>query len=531
MEKVSTNMVSKRFVSSLFAPLSNTIDGDVDQTKQARARGSLDASYVSVTPEAVIYPKTKDDIRKILRFAKEYRLPIAVRGHGTSTSGGSLTEGLQIDMTRYFTGVHRVDIKNNTATLFAGTPVSQAVERLEKVGVYCPLLSIDSHKKTFGGLVAENTSTHASITHGDTRLWVQGIDVILDNGEEHHLEEGSPISGRLLEIYSNLAPYISQESGNIQASHNKLSQTTSGYNLWNQAVGARQLIDIIVGSEGTLGIITSVVLRVVPLHKHTYTLSCGVNTLADFVKAKEVYRACAVDSLSVFDMKILSLATLEEQRAIPEHIKKSSSQYILSGAFIRKQDELAHHAVKTCGEKLSALSNNIFVETGNTILKQQEDAMKMICTSYAQKSGERSLIATLDCVAIPETNHLAFLEDISSVMTSSGYFYALGTPGSLAHGSFIFFADTTSREGRSSLEMFLIDACACIQKHKGAITGGNGDGIIRTPYMIISSDQHMLNVFKYIQRLFDPEQIFNSGKKTFITNAAIAHYIRKNMDM
>jgi FAD/FMN-containing dehydrogenase len=519
-------MVSKRFVSSLFAPLQENIEGDVDQTATARAQGSTDASFITISPEAVLYPKTKDDVRGILSFAKEYRLPVAVRGNGTSSSGGSLTEGLQINLSKYFVGVHRVDIKNNTATIFAGTTIRQAVERLEKVGVYCPLLSIDTYNKTLGGLIAENRTTHASLSHGDTRLWVQGVDILLDNGEEHHLEEGSPLSGRLFEIYSNLAPYLNQESGNIQASHNTQSQTTTGYNIWNRTVGMRQLLDIIVGSEGTLGIITSATIRVVPFVKHVYTLSCGVNTLEESVRAKKIYRDFAVDSLSMFDTRLLSLATLEEQRSLPELFKKTDAAFILSGTFIKKQEDLAHHAVKMCGEKLSGLSKNVFVEAGNTLIAEQESFLASTCINYATRSGELTCIRTLDSIAVPENMYLEFADELSALTTSYGYMHLLGSLGSLGHVSLLIFADISSRAGRTTLENFIHEACTCIQRYKGSLTGGNGDGIIRTPYMIISSDRHMLNVFTYIQRLFDPEQVFNSGKKTFITNAAITHFIR-----
>ncbi|MDQ5962821.1 MAG: hypothetical protein QG653_628, partial [Patescibacteria group bacterium] len=399
------------------------------------------------------------------------------------------------------------------------------VERLEKVGVFCPLLSRETYAGTLGGLVAENAFTCASITHGDTRLWVEGIRIVLDDGKEYTIEEGVPPTGRLLEIYTNLSNYLEHESGNIHASVNKMIDSTSGYNIWNRAVGQRQLIDLLVGSEGTLGIVTAITLRVVPLIKHSYTLSCGVNTIADIHHAKKIYRNFDVDSLSLFDTSMLALSSLDDQKKLPAHIKKNNTRYILSGLFIRKQDEVAHHMVKSCGNKLIPLSKEIFVETGTSWVEEEHLFVKKTLHRHLARVGDFACITTLDSIATKEDANEKLTDELSQLITSYGYTQIFGTQASLTHVSLLFFADTITRQGRQHLEGFLKEASHIIMMYKGSITGGNGDGLVRTPYMETSSDAHMRNVFLYIQRLFDPEQIFNSGKKTFVTTTAIEHYL------
>jgi FAD/FMN-containing dehydrogenase len=336
-------------------------------------------------------------------------------------------------------------------------------------------------------------------------------------------------TGRLLEIYTNLSKYLEHESQNINASANKHIDGTTGYNIWNHSIGQRQLLDLLVGSEGTLCIITQVTLRVIPLPLHSYTLSCGINTFTDLERAKSAYRMSGVDSLTVFDRKLLSLTSLDEQKVLPPHIKKSNSQFILSGIFYRKQDEFAHHAVKSCGNKLTTLSKEIFVETGTVSVEQENAFRRYAIASHLTRAKDFSCITTLDGIAVDESENEKLAEEIDILLTSCGYTPLLGTNASLSLSSFIFFADTRTRQGRKDLAFCLARAARIVQMHKGAMTSGNGDGIIRTPYMDASSDRHTLNIFSYIQRLFDPEQLFNGGKKTFITNSAIEHYLHESV--
>lgn len=520
-------MESNSDSSTLFGALARDFDGDIDTSPRGRSLGSVDKSFVTIPPQAIAYPKTIEDLSKLFLFAKEYRMPLSFRGNGKSSSGGSLTEGMQIDMSRHFGRVERVDIKNNLATIQSGASIASVAERLEKIGVFCPLLSKETYEGTVGGLVSLNASTCSLLSHGETRLWVEGLRVVLDDGKEYEIREGLPPTGRLLEIYTNLSSYIEHDLPNMRASMNSRNDSTSGYNVWGHSIGQRKLLDIIVGSEGTLCVITAVTLRILPLVKHAQTLMISIRDNDSLKRTEDLLCTLGADSVFLFDTRLLALAPLDDQSKLPLQIRNTSSRYVLSATFIRKTMELAHGAAESCKKKLLPISAEISTEEGMRHVSEELSFIEKAFALHLARTKDLSRITTLDSVTVDESSSAALLNDISSLIDSYGYINMLGCIASPRHVSIIFFAETTTREGRLRLNRCLEEAVGIIKRYGGSLTGGNGDGIIRTPYIEASTDKHMRNAFSYIQRLFDPEQIFNIGKKTFYTTEAIEHYLHR----
>lgn len=508
-------MASKDGIPLLFATLAQVFEGDIDCSDEALTQASTDSSSISVRPQVVMYPKNTKDISHIFMFAKEYRLPISVRGLGTSTSGGSLTEGIQINLSRYFTKIHKVDIKNNVAHVDAGISVEKLITRFTELGVRCPILSFETRTSTLGGLVAENATTSASITHGDMRSWISGLNLLLDNGEEHRIEENLNPTGRLLEIYENIHPILRAQSGTMSASHNRMLSSTSGYNVWNQSIGLKQLLDIIVGSEGTLGVITTVTLRVVPLTKHSYTLCTGAFSFSESQKIADIYKHYGCDTLSLSDSSLFKEHFLPEGIKLPSFITSLQSPYLLTGTFIARDEEQVHRITHTCKEKIALQCKELTIEKGITWPTHKDAIVSTIIKNYADK--KYSIVTTFDSISLPHDMYASCAEKICVQLNDLGCDYIFGGNIGSDQLSIIFLVDPSVHLGKEILESALSSVTKIVQAHAGSITGGNGDGIIRTPYIGVSSDTHMRNLYREIQQLFDPEQILNAGKKTFLT--------------
>lgn len=513
--------------TSLFAALSEIMEGEVETNEGVLLEGSFDRSCIRVRPQAVIFPKTSKDIATIFTFAKEYRLPLSVRGNGTSTSGGSLTEGIQVDTSRHFTKIHAIDIKNNTATIGAGAEIKHIMSRLNEWGVMCPLFGYDVLERSIGGMVAENAITAASLTHGDMRLWVESLTMVLDNGEEHLIKDGLVPSGRLLEICENLHPLIHAKSKTVHASKAKASSSTSGYNILNQGIGLKQVLDIIVGSEGTLGVITSITIRLLPSAKYTYTIACGASSFLEIENYVKHYKKHKADTLFVCDGSLFGKTDTSKEP--PYLISVLSSPYIVVGTFASKDGDRLLNEVNTAKEKLLAVTTRVFAEEGTFLARNVYNKINPVIAEFTKETY--TPISVFDGISVPEEEYGKAGEAICKKLDTLDLPYIIGGAAGSSIISVLFFVNTGSDRGRKDLQYALTDISKIIEHSGGEAIGGNGDGIVRTPYMGISADPHMRNLYREIQQLFDAHQILNVGKKTFITSEYMLKHVRKPKDL
>jgi FAD/FMN-containing dehydrogenase len=196
-----------------------------------------------------------------------------------------------------------------------------------------PVFTNKEHTCTIGGAVSTNISTAATTTHGDVGSWVKSMTVLLDNGEEHHIADGIAPSGRLLEIYMSLFPLLQHHTKAIQKFQEGHIRTTSGFNVWNQAIGPRQLMDIFIGSEGTLGILTSITLRTSP--RKPMSTSCAAYVDANTIEAAtKLYKQHHTDELFLVDTSLVSYADPTTVTARGQVSRARSERRTLFGSVI-----------------------------------------------------------------------------------------------------------------------------------------------------------------------------------------------------
>jgi FAD/FMN-containing dehydrogenase len=135
---MASNLLTR--VPPLFADLAKIISGEIDCSHKTLSEYSCDASTYLVLPQAVIYPKNSTDIKHVLAFAREYTMPVTIRGAGNGTHGSALGEGIILDMKRYFSQIRNVNMMENTITVDVGVTVGALLEKLHAWHFDIPLL-------------------------------------------------------------------------------------------------------------------------------------------------------------------------------------------------------------------------------------------------------------------------------------------------------------------------------------------------------------------------------------------------------
>ncbi|MCX6756629.1 MAG: FAD-binding oxidoreductase [Candidatus Nomurabacteria bacterium] len=500
-------------VPTLYKELARSLSGEIDVSHHSLEQHSRDASFCKITPHIITYPKTIDDIKKIISCADEYKIPISVKGNGRNASGASLAEGIVVDMTKYFNHIKHLDMSGNVINVDPGVNCKKIREHLSLWGLEIPFLTEQNDEDTIGGVVSTKNVSPTSFEHGGIGSWVTGLSIVLTNGEQHLIEEGITPSGKLLYIYQSLFPLLATETHIIRGSKPLCSEDNSGYNIWGQSIGPKQLINNIIGSQGTLVVITGIKLRIVPkrLFKKTTLIR-----IKDYYNLPDSILACkenGVDSLFMYDLLLENLSMGYD--AHNKEIISSEVPHVLT--LVATQSENDENILSEKQKRLiKALNlppeNTTCISGENQLCKLTEhNNIKKLLDTYGGNTvipciTGGGIIVPID--DLPET-----LFDIEKYHNKNHLIFNItGNVGS-GHISVITFIPNEVTSFANKI-METTEACFSIaKKYKGSGSALSGDGIIGTVFLPLFYPPKIIEIFSKIKNIWDPSNILNTGKK------------------
>ena len=521
MIKVS-NFLSN--VPPLFSDLAKLLSGEITCSQQALTEASTDNSPYNIRPQAIVYPKNTTDIKHVISFSREYQMPITVLGGGTANTGGSLGEGVIIDMSKHFNHVRQINMMEQTITVDSGTTISMLNERLRGLNMEIPPLLFEDNNSTVGGIISTKSATSLTFYYGTIREWIEGITVIVDTGEEHHIKDGITPSGRLLGIYQSIFPLLSSSGPILRAVKPENSDDSTGYSIWGTSIGPRQLLDELVGSEGTLGIITSVTFRVAPHKAHSTSTLIAIPNSKLLSACIDVIKHHNSESIFMFDETFTKLTQKFHPGLLPEI---PEGPYTLLITHRNNDVKRLHADVTACIRALT-------IPIGHAIEIENEKANKIrsfyflsgVMQTYT--NGALKIINTACGIIV--SNHLYenLLSDIDLYMSSHGKLYTLTGYAGSGHLSLLALLDPQSKTYEDDIMSFTENIFKIVKKYKGGISAVGGDGLAKTPYLRQIYNEATCNIFEQLKKAWDPLSIFNPSKKTGgSTNYLHQHIARK----
>lgn len=509
-------------VLPLFTSLSKKLSGDIDCSHQVMESHSTDGCPYAVRPQCVLYPKDTTDIKHAIAFSREYHIPLTVRGGGTAATGGSLGEGIIVDMTRYFTRIRQANMMEHTITVDAGVTLHELQEKLSLWNMEIPVLRGDYEDAVVGGFVATKSATSSSFYAGTIREWIEGMTVVVDTGEEHHIKNGTAPSGRLLGIYQSVFPLLSEHGPTLRAARREESDDATGYYLSSTSIGPRQLLDQLVGSEGTLGIITSVTFRVVLMKPRATTLLIPVteNVLRTTLDIARHHRA---EALYMFDSTFKKILHKMHPGMLPEDIP-DTALYLLATFRDNDSHTLSSH-ISTFLRSLpfdSTGTKNIDEKLALSIMNHER--LHKLLLSYSQKNH---LLATVgEGIIVSKEKYGECLQMLDSELGKTGLLYVLTGFAGSGHISVTALIDPFSPSYEKSLLSYNEKVCTIVEKFKGGISAVGGDGLEKSAYLDFVYNEAAIRIFTLIKKAWDPLSIFNPSKKIHLSVEYLKNHVR-----
>ncbi len=498
------------------------LEGEVEFGEIHRALYATDASVYQIKPAGVVIPRSREDVIRAAGICRRFRVPITMRGGGTSQAGQAIGEGVVIDTSKYFDRVLEIDEAERWVRVEPGVVLDELNAQLAPLGMrFAPDIST-AGRATIGGMIANNSAGARSVLYGITLHHVLALTVLLADGSIAEFREipraEVPFGGSLeARCYATVLRLAAEHAAEIDRRYPKILRRVGGYNLDEFVDPSRpvNMARVIVGSEGTLGIVLEAKLRLVPLPKAKAVMVILFADLLESLAAAPVILAHKPSAIEVMDRAILDNtrqnAALEKIRA---GFVKGEPESMLCVEFYgdRKEDLPPRLAALEEDLRSRGFGYHYHAETDPAaqakIWSLREAALGL---SMAVKEDAKSISFVEDTAVAPEKLSAfigRFLEVVRAHGTTAGI-YAHASVGCLHVRPVI---DMKTAAGVEKFESIANAVADLVLEFGGALSGEHGDGLVRSPFMERMFGPVLYASFREIKRTFDPEGLFNPGK-------------------
>ncbi len=502
--------------------LEREVQGEVRFDKISRALYSTDASVYQIEPVGVVIPKTREDIVRAVAVCRRHGCSITMRGGGTSQAGQAIGAGLQIDLSKYYSRVLEVNAEERWVRVEPGIVLDELNAQLSPLGLrFAPDISTAS-RATIGGMMANNSSGARSVLYGITIDHVLEQTVLLTDGsvvEFREMARDQVPGGDSLEAacYRTVLGLAARHAEEIDRRYPKILRRVGGYNLDSFTDASRpvNLARIMIGSEGTLGIVLEAKLRLVPLPKAKAVMAILFHDLLESLSATPVILTHQPSAVEVMDKAILDNT---RQNAGLEKIRAGfvtgdpASMLCVEFYADRREDLPPRLAALEQDLRERGLGYHYHSETDAAaqarIWSLREAALGL---SMATRGDAKSISFVEDTAVAPEKLSAfigRFLEIIRAHGTTAGI-YAHASVGCLHVRPVI---NMKTADGVRKFEAIARAVAELVLEFGGALSGEHGDGLVRGPFMEQMFGSVLYQAFREVKRTFDPENLLNPGK-------------------
>jgi len=416
-------------------------------------------------PGCVVFPRITDDVVAVVKFAAEYRVPIVTRGSGTGLSGGSLPiVGCIVLCLNKMDQIIEVDSKNLTLFAEAGAITSKIAEAAESPGLFYPPDPGSMKISTIGGNVAENSGGLRGLKYGVTRDYVMGLEVVLASGE-------------------------------VLFTGNKCVKDVAGFSLR----------DLFIGSEGTLGIVTKVLLKLIPKPEARRTLLAVFDRMEDAAETVSGIIAAKIIPCTLEFLDSVTIQCVEDYAHVG--LPRDAAAVLLM--------ETDGHPASVADEasRMAELSS-FHGARSVTIAETAEQAASLATARRAALSALARVAPTtiLEDATVPRSELTKMVRFIQK--TSQKHNLRIGTFGHMGDGNLhpTFLTNEKDHAEMQRVEIAMKEIFDYAVSLGGTITGEHGVGLAKRSFLPAAVGELNINVMRRMKSAFDPEGILNPGK-------------------
>jgi FAD/FMN-containing dehydrogenase/Fe-S oxidoreductase len=506
-------------LDALAARLRRELTGDVLFDSWNRGRYSTDASIYQIEPLGVVVPRTAEEAVRAAEIAAAAGVPILPRGAGTSQCGQTVGAALVIDTSKHVNRLLEVDAANATAWVEPGIVLDDLNARLRELGLWYPVDVSTSAQATLGGMTANNSCGARSLRYGNMVHNVLEVETWLTSGETllfGAVDEGTPQGPpRHRELVAKLRELYSREREEIEARVPKLQRRVAGYNLDLASSGAFNLAQLLVGSEGTLGLFRKIKLKLSPLPVHK---TLGVVHFPTFYQAMDAARHIVTlepTAVELVDRTMIELSReIAAFRATMDKTIRGTPDAILLVEFAGDEREPQLAKLAALRELMGdlGLPGSVIEIADSSWQREVWEVRKAGLNIMMSMKGDGKPVSFIEDCAVPLEHLAEYTDRLTRVFEkhgTRGTFYAHASVGCLHVRPIL---NLRTEHGAHQMRAIAEEACALVKEYKGSYSGEHGDGLVRSEWIEPVYGPRLARAFAEIKKAFDPKGLMNPGK-------------------
>ena len=499
--------------------LNQLIIGNVFDTPDILEAYATDRSVLRIKPKAVAFPESTEDVCRLMKFCyqlalKDIDFPVAVRGSGLDEMGGDLSPGLVIS-TEKLNKLLESDRRERLVRVQAGITLKELNTALSLNGLTVPLGGHDL--ETIGGLISNCPSDDYSGKYGGIMNYVERVEVVLANGD---ILQTNRLNGRLVarkaqektlegSIYRKLPQLINANEKTIEEIKEN-SNSSYGYQTIAQVMRGKSmdLLPLFFNAEGTLGVITEIILRAVPIESKVRRVVATFEDLKTAQKFLDLANSLKPRELNIYDINITKLAEETGKKLSPITNKLESGFAVYATYDKRSKSRLKKIASV---RKVLPRGSQLFLESEKNKVALDEFENSLASFLNQVRTGERVPIVT--DFYVPARNLRNFYADLEVLKKSLKLDLYLYGSYSASNYSLRPKFKLEDEDFNKKMLAFLRASNYIINRQSGSITGGAPEGRVKAIVTNMDMPEDEKKLYTGIKKIFDRYGILNSGIK------------------
>ncbi len=526
--------------------LSRRMSGEIKTDPITRVLYSTDASIHKIEPLGVVFPRHPDEIAPIIETCADYGIPVIPRGSGSGLAGQAIGKGVIIDCARHMNRLVSIDPDEKVAVVEPGIVLDDFNRLAKPYGLQFGPDPASSERATLGGCIGNNAAGAHSIIHGMTADHILSAEVVLSDGSLSTFatltldtagqlssnDHNTSVSNIEKQLYRTALDIRRDYTDEIMRAWPHTWRRVSGYNLnylvpWSAGYppqwdigrlpyppvlpGKINLAPVLAGSEGTLAVIRTATIRLVPVRKHT------VLSVINFTSIRE---ACdwvtSILDLSPSAVELIPHSLIHLARSVPAYANLLN--FVVGDPAALLVVEFSGDDVKTLAEKISALNalhawaESPYIAETPAQQKQVWEVRKVGLGILMGRLGDAKPVSFIEDMSVPVEKLGEFIQELDKIFKDIGTtadFYGHASAGCLHIRPLVNIKTSQGVQEMRALAQAAVDL---VIRLGGAVSAEHGDGITRGEWIERAYGANIVAAFRALKVAADPKGILNPGK-------------------
>ena len=500
---------------------------DVRIDRASRLLYATDASIYEMEPLAVVFPRTVEDVQHVVRLAAAQGIPVLMRGAGTSLAGQTVNHAIVLDCSRQMDRIVEVNAAERWADVEPGVVLDHLSRAAKPHGLQYGIDPATKNRATIGGGIGNNSCGAHSLLYGKTIDQLISVDVVLADGSLATFEaiEGTALQQKLLldslegEIYRAVRRIAHREREDIGARYPDIQRRVSGYNL-DEFTGdgvpadSMDLSRLIVGSEGTLGVIVGARVRLVPLPTLKGVAALHFRSVVEACRATPEALTLDAASIEIIDDTIIARCRESIGYAeLADFVQGDAGALLMVEVYADDPEELRAHLDRI--ERQMVRSDAAYACVTTTDAREQARMWRVREAGLGllmSQRGDAKPIAYVEDTAVPPERLADFVERFDAIVRRHGTEAAHYGHASVGCMHIRPVVNVKTVEGAATMQAIASEIADLVVEFGGSLSGEHGDGILRGAFTERMFGAQLTEAFREVKRAFDPAGILNPGK-------------------